>query len=85
MIPAFDRPDGPPAPSPHTLVTPPAPALVQAASAWRGTLRPPAPRRSGWPTAAAMALIVAALAAHVWLPAPDPDPVRVTSARSIAR
>lgn len=96
MIPGFNRADelDPPTspPDPNSTVRdtltapqPPAPMLT-AASAWRSTVRPapPPPRRSGWGTAAAMALICAALSAHVWLITPDPPEAR-TIARSMPR
>lgn len=88
MIPAFDRPDGPAAPHPHTVVrhtltAPPAPALVQAASAWRADLRP-ARRASPWPLAAALAVCCALLAG--WLAArPPPSPAATADATQATR
>jgi hypothetical protein len=68
----------------HTLV-PPAPAAIQAATAWRATVRP---RRRQAPLRdlAALAICVALLSAFVWtLPTgPEPEPTRIT-ARAVAR
>jgi hypothetical protein len=76
------------APHPHTIVrhhlVPPPASTVQAATAWRTTVRPSHPRRAF--DLAALAICVILLAAFVWTihAGPEPEPTRIT-ARAVAR
>jgi len=77
------------APSPHTVVrhtlVPPAPAAIQAATAWRATVRP---RRRQAPLRdlAALAICVVLLAVFVWTlhATPTPEPIAV-AARAVTQ
>jgi hypothetical protein len=68
----------------HTLI-PPQPHTMQAATAWRATVRPARPRTPRRHLAA-LALCVALLAVFVWTlhATPNPDPIAV-AARAVAR
>jgi hypothetical protein len=77
------------APSPHTIVRhtliPPQAPTVQAATAWRATIRPREPR-TPLRHLAALAACVALLAVFVWTlhATPQPEPIAV-AARAVAR
>jgi ferric-dicitrate binding protein FerR (iron transport regulator) len=77
------------APHPHTVVrhtlVPPQASTVQAASAWRTTVRPRRRRRPArLRDLAALAICVALLGLFVWTLPPQPEPTRIT-ARAVAR
>jgi hypothetical protein len=85
-------------PSPHTVVRhtliPPQPPTIQAATAWRATVRPARPRRHFDLAAlavcvallAVLAVCVALLSAFVWTlhATPTPEPIAV-AARAVTR
>jgi hypothetical protein len=75
------------APSRHTIVRhtfiPPQPHTIQAATAWRASVRPTRPRTPPRHLAA-LALCVALLAVFVWTLRATPEPIAV-AARAVAQ